>query len=157
MRLAELGEQSRIVPTLPLKLVIADRSIALLSLTLDGGRDDALVTESPPLIALLHGVFEAAWSRALPLTSGLPPAELLAGLADPATAPTAPVRAAAPPTREQQSILALIGAGLTDEAIATRLGLSVRSLRRRSQRLMADLGAANRFQLGVEAARRGWV
>ena len=157
LRLAELGEEARIVPALPLKLVIADRSIALLSLNLDGIRNDALVTESPPLIALLHGVFEAAWARALPLTSAVPPVGPLTDLGVPAATSAAPVRASAPPTREQQSILALIGAGLTDEAIAARLGLSVRSLRRRSQRLMTDLGAANRFQLGVAAARRGWV
>jgi DNA-binding CsgD family transcriptional regulator/sugar-specific transcriptional regulator TrmB len=159
LRLTEQGEQARIVPALPLKLVIADRSIALLSLSLDGIRTDALVTESPPLIALLHGVFEAAWARALPLTSTLPPpvGPPIDLPRDPAAASPAPGRASAPPTREQQAILALIGAGLTDDAIAARLGISVRSLRRRSQRLMADLGAANRFQLGVEAARRGWV
>lgn len=160
-RLAEQGEQSRIVPSLPLKLVIADRKIALVSLSLDGISVDALVTEAAPLVELLCLVFEGYWARALPLTaaSSGTPDDLLAALQGAPTGPAVAPRPASgrPATAEEQSILALIGAGLTDEAIAARLGLSVRSLRRRSQKLMADLGAANRFQAGVEAARRGWV
>jgi DNA-binding CsgD family transcriptional regulator len=158
LRLAEYGEQARIVPALPLKLVIADRSIALLSLSLDGSRHDALVTESPALIALLHGAFESFWAQALPLTSaGLALSVPLADIGDQTVPPAATSRVSTSPGREQQAILALIGAGLTDDVIAARLGISVRSLRRRSQRLMADLGVQSRFQLGVEAARRGWV
>jgi sugar-specific transcriptional regulator TrmB/DNA-binding CsgD family transcriptional regulator len=159
-RLADQGEQGRVVPSLPLKLVIADRAIALVSLDLDGVNNHALVTESSALVELLLDVFEGYWGRGIPLTaisSGGP--EDLAGQLEgaPPSATPADRRTGPPPTREQQSILALIGSGLTDEAIATRLGLSVRSLRRRSQQLMTDLGAENRFQLGVEAARRGWV
>jgi len=47
--------------------------------------------------------------------------------------------------------------GMKDEAIARQLGMSPRTLRRRSQELLAELGAGNRFQAGVEAARRGWI
>ncbi len=46
---------------------------------------------------------------------------------------------------------------MKDEAAARHLGISVRSLRRRSHDLLVELGADNRFQAGVEAARRGWV
>jgi DNA-binding NarL/FixJ family response regulator len=93
------------------------------------------------------------------LGSVTPAADLDRALEEGGQAPPASPRRrpAAAPTREQQAILALIGAGLTDEVIAARLGISVRSLRRRSQRLMYEVGADNRFQLGVEAARRGWV
>ena len=154
-RLADQGEQARVFPTLPIKLVLADRSTALVSLDLDGVTNHALVTESAPLVALLQGVFESYWTRALPLSADV--VARAGDLPEPGPAAVAPVRQSPPPTREQQSILALIGSGLTDEAIASRLGISVRSLRRRSQRLMSDLGAENRFQLGVEAARRGWV
>ncbi len=156
-RLADQGEQGRVVPQLPIKLVVADRSTALVALDLDGITNHALVTESPPLVDLLLGVFESYWERALPLTVVAEDGTLPAALTEAAAPATVVRRSGPPPTREQQSILALIGSGLTDEAIAARLGLSVRSLRRRSQRLMSDLGAENRFQLGVEAARRGWV
>ncbi len=54
-------------------------------------------------------------------------------------------------------VLALMAVGMKDEAIARQLGMSPRTLRRRSQELLAELGAGNRFQAGVEAARRGWI
>jgi len=66
-------------------------------------------------------------------------------------------RPARAPTPEEHAMLTLIGAGLKDEVIARQLGMSARTLRRRSQDLMAELGAANRFQAGAEAARRGWL
>lgn len=164
-RLAELGEESRIVPSLPVKLVVADRSIALVSLSLDGVRTDSLVTESPGLVESLIELFERRWDRGLPLFEQGSPREgaleevLRERAVDqhgdgPASSSREAVRSA---TRDERTLLALIGAGLTDEAIAERLGISVRSLRRRSAKLMSELGAANRFQAGVEAARRGWV
>ncbi|MFD9398969.1 response regulator transcription factor [Streptomyces sp. NPDC060011] len=46
---------------------------------------------------------------------------------------------------------------MKDEAIARQLGWSVRTMRRRTSRLHELLGAANRFQAGVIAQRRGWI
>jgi DNA-binding CsgD family transcriptional regulator len=161
VRMSEQGEQARVASSLPFKVVVVDRSIALLGLRLDGASVESMVTESPPLVRLLVDTFEFYWARALPLAPGgaSTTAEIREALtgSEPAVPVSPAATASAPPTREQQAILALIGAGLTDEVIAARLGLSVRSLRRRSQRLMHDLGADNRFQLGVRAARRGWV
>nr|WP_284716815.1 LuxR C-terminal-related transcriptional regulator [Streptomyces sp. G1] len=54
-------------------------------------------------------------------------------------------------------LLALLVSGLKDEAIARQLGWSVRTMRRRMSRLHDQLGAANRFQAGAVAARRGWI
>jgi predicted transcriptional regulator/DNA-binding CsgD family transcriptional regulator len=186
-RLAEHGEQARILSELPVKLAIADRTTALVSLSVEEGRSDAIVTESVPLVAALCDLFEFYWARALPLPEARErmrdagPAAAPALAATPATGatPTSSATAAttatpstattsAPTattatvpsrriTREEQAILALIGAGLKDEVIARRLGMSTRSLRRRSHELMVELGADNRFQAGVEAARRGWV
>ncbi|WP_244925358.1 LuxR C-terminal-related transcriptional regulator [Georgenia faecalis] len=51
----------------------------------------------------------------------------------------------------------MLASGAKDETIARELGLSERTLRRRSSALLARLGAANRFQAGVQAARRGWI
>lgn len=150
-RMADEGEQARVAPSLPIKLVVVDRSTALLALRLDGTSVETMVTESPPLVALLVETFEAYWDRSMPI--GAASATATDGVRPVLTARGRPATA----TREQQAILALIGTGLTDEVIAARLGLSVRSLRRRTQALMSDLGAENRFQLGVEAARRGWV
>lgn len=144
-RLAGRGEQSRIVPELPTKLVIADRRVALVSLTLFEADNDALVTEAPPLVEGLRDLFERHWARGHPLTR-------LSGLDDDGGA-----HAHRPPTEQERAVLALMGAGLTDESIADRLGISVRSLRRRLRGVFAELGAVSRFQAGLEARRRGWL
>ncbi|MGW8883600.1 helix-turn-helix domain-containing protein [Streptomyces sp. NPDC055749] len=47
--------------------------------------------------------------------------------------------------------------GLTDEAIAQRLGASARTVQRRIKRLMERAGADTRFQLGWHAREMGWV
>lgn len=52
-------------------------------------------------------------------------------------------------------LLDLLARGLKDEAIARYLGWSLRTVRRRIARLMRDLGATTRFQLGAEAVRLG--
>jgi DNA-binding NarL/FixJ family response regulator len=54
-------------------------------------------------------------------------------------------------------MLTLLVSGLKDEAIARQLGWSLRTMRRRTSRLHELLGADNRFQAGVNAARRGWI
>lgn len=51
----------------------------------------------------------------------------------------------------------LLGAGMTDEAIARKCGVSVRTLRRRVRVLQDRLGSTGRFQAGVRAAHRGWL
>ena len=48
-----------------------------------------------------------------------------------------------------RALLALLGSGAKDETIARELGLSERTLRRRSADLLRRLGAANRFQAGA--------
>ncbi|MBJ2121851.1 hypothetical protein I6N91_12770 [Arthrobacter sp. MSA 4-2] len=148
-RLVARGEQARATQELPLKLAIADRTVAMVSLTLEGERFDALVTESPPLVEALCQLFEFYWRSAIPV------GETAGTLARDLKTPGRRVERA--PTPEEHAMLTLIGAGLKDEVIARQLGMSARTLRRRSQDLMAELGAANRFQAGAEAARRGWL
>jgi DNA-binding NarL/FixJ family response regulator len=54
-------------------------------------------------------------------------------------------------------LLEQLAAGQVDEQIAVRLGIGLRTVRRRVADLMTELGADTRFQAGVEAARRGWI
>lgn len=149
--LAEQGEQSRITDDLPIKLVVVDRAVALVSLSLEPGEVVALVTHALPLVAALCTLFEYEWARAVPLTAAAP----LRGL--PETTRRYPSPQTDSPSSEDLSILTLMAVGMKDDAIARRLGISARTLRRRSQELMAGLGASNRFQAGVEASRRGWI
>ncbi|MFC9848831.1 LuxR C-terminal-related transcriptional regulator [Streptomyces sp. NPDC060223] len=57
----------------------------------------------------------------------------------------------------RSTILELLAAGIKDDAIARRIGLSERSLRRHVAAIMRDLAAGSRFQAGVMAARSGLV
>jgi DNA-binding CsgD family transcriptional regulator len=54
-----------------------------------------------------------------------------------------------------ESVLRLLAEGLTDDAIARRIGVSVRTVRNEVASLMASLDARSRFQAGLRAARLG--
>ncbi|MCP2266964.1 TrmB family transcriptional regulator [Promicromonospora thailandica] len=140
---AAAGEQARVARSLPTKLAIADRRTALVSSDLDPRRPAAVVVEGGPLVDLLCAAFEAVWADAVEI----PAADDLAGAA-------APDRG---PGKDDRALLALLASGAKDEAIARELGLSERTLRRRTTDLLRRLGAANRFQAGVQAVRRGWL
>ncbi|MFE7357241.1 response regulator transcription factor [Streptomyces sp. NPDC057543] len=56
-----------------------------------------------------------------------------------------------------RQLLTYLSGGLTDESIARELGVSERTVARRITRLQQMLGARTRFQLGVQASRRGWL
>lgn len=140
---AAMGEQARVAPSLPAKLAIADRRTALVSADLDPRRPTSVVIEGGPLVDLLCEAFEAVWARSVEL----PADDDLADAAAPEQGPSAADRA----------LLALLGSGAKDEAIARELGLSERTLRRRTTDLLRRLGAANRFQAGMQAVRRGWL
>ncbi|MFD7835401.1 helix-turn-helix domain-containing protein [Streptomyces sp. NPDC059761] len=60
-------------------------------------------------------------------------------------------------TTTKRRILALLLAGLTDQAVATQLGVSPRTLQRRLRRLMDMAGVRTRMQLGGHAVRNGWA
>jgi DNA-binding CsgD family transcriptional regulator len=159
-RLGGHGEEARITHDLPVKLAVADESIALVSIGHDPDRPEALVTESPALVAALGELFEQRWRTAVPV-----PVESVPGGDAPDWAAVAARVAAASgrpeagraPTPDERDLVALIAAGATDEVVAHRLGVSVRTVRRRLHDLLDELGASNRFHAGVEAARRGWI
>jgi len=137
-QLAAGGEEARVLAGLPMKLVIADRRLGL--------APHEPVTETAVLLrasALLDGLvtlFETLWARATPLwPHHRRPPERPAGEALGA---------------KDQQLLALLAAGLTDQAVARRLGVAVRTVERRVRHLMDGLDARTRFQAGLRAAGR---
>ncbi len=135
-RLAELGERSRTLPALPLKLMIVDRGAARVSLTTDAHATESVaIIRTSGLLDALIALFEAFWDRAHPI-GGAVPGEL---------------------STEEARVLALLGAGFKDEAIARNLRTSMRTVGRRVERILARLDAATRFQAGAQAARRNWL
>ncbi|MDL4774712.1 MULTISPECIES: helix-turn-helix domain-containing protein [Thermomonosporaceae] len=132
------GEEARVLAGLPMKLVIADRRIALLPLVADDVIGQTIVVHPSSLLDSLVMLFEALWQRAIPFAEPPPPA-------------------AGGPAGEDRKLIELLAMGLKDDAIARQLGLSTRTTRRRMKALSDELGARNRFQAGMEAARRGWI
>ena len=142
------GERVRVTDDLPLRLVVADRSLALLPLAptaADSGGGALLVHPSGLLDALLH-LFDLVWSSAHEVTPA-------SGGGQPGGGPTR----AEPIDDVDARMLTLPLAGLTDQAIGGQLGMSLRTVQRRVSALMERAHVVSRFQLGHEAARRGWV
>jgi len=62
-----------------------------------------------------------------------------------------------PLTPRQREVLELIVEGLDNAQIATRLGISERTVRAHVSNVLERTGAANRTQAAVAAVQRGWV
>ena len=60
-------------------------------------------------------------------------------------------------TARHEEVVRMLAAGLTDEAISRKLGLSDRTVRRVVSELMTMCSAESRFQAGVSAVRLGWL
>ncbi|MBW5481849.1 LuxR family transcriptional regulator [Streptomyces bambusae] len=144
------GEQARVVSVVPVKLIIIDDACALVSLSIHEVDDHhtLLVVQPCGLFSALTALFEQTWQTALPLHGSRLP------LIRP---PHDRAGAARPPSAADRRLLALLTGGVSDEAVARELGISRRTLFRRVEILMARLGAATRFQLALQAQRRGWL
>lgn len=137
------GVEVRVVDTLPIKLVLADEDLGLVPLAAEpGGEPGAVLLHRSGLLSALDALFEEVWRHAYPLE---PSGD---GLTE---------RDGGGPTELDRRILALLLAGLTDQAVATQLGLSLRTLQRRVRHLLDLAGVESRMQLGWYAARNGWA
>ncbi|SCF04154.1 Sugar-specific transcriptional regulator TrmB [Micromonospora coriariae] len=136
------GEIARLAPSVPTKLAVADRTLALLPLVLTDAAQDAAVLVHPcALLDALVALFEGVWSTASPLG--------LSGAGE--------VTARGEISHEDRKLLSLLVAGMTDETAGARLGMSRRTVVRRVQHLMETAGAQSRLQLGWRARERGWL
>ena len=162
------GMQLRVAKRVPVRLMIVDRDLALVPLTTDGEKQGpgALLIHRSPLLDALRSHFELVWQASTRLV--LPGVE---ASADPGADPAAdagPVSDAgdadilgelAGDTLEplDATVLSLLLAGLTDQAVGSQLDLSLRTVQRRVRHLMDRAGVDTRLQLGHQAARRGWT
>ncbi|HEY7597588.1 MAG TPA: helix-turn-helix transcriptional regulator [Actinophytocola sp.] len=137
----DAGESARVFPNVPCNLQIADGKRAVLTAPMPGPeRLHGLMFFEGGFLESLIGVFETYW------TLGVPIAADHVGDAGPAG-----------PNEDTRRLLSMLGAGLTDASIARELGVSERTVTRRIMALQDALAARSRFQLGVQAARRGWL
>lgn len=131
------GAQVRITDSaVPHETIIIDRRVMILA-----GRDSTAgreysVTTSKNMIDGVHSLFSAMWDQSTDLDAYL--REDTPHL-DP----------------DARTILEALGSGLTDASAAGRLGLSLRTYRRRVADLMVTLEAGSRFQAGLRAGELG--
>lgn len=143
----DMGEEARIYPEVPVRMIIADRRRAILLLPYDTNPDtggplgiDAIVVEPSPLLDSLCQLFDLLWKLSTVLKSAQDPEGLSATEAE-----------------VDRQILELLSTGVTDASIARSLGISQRTVGRRINRLQERLGATSRFQLGVKASTQNLI
>lgn len=138
-RFQAAGEQIRVADQLPLKMLIADRRVALLAV---GPRQPGfwLMVKRSHLLDGLVVLFDLIWDRSVPLH------------AEPDNDGDG-----APQLGDDAQLLSLLVGGMTDAAIARQLGSSVRTVQRRVNRLMQRAGVHSRAQLAWQAARQSWL
>ena len=128
---ADLGEQQRVNESPPSEFAIFGAEVVLASAEWRSIDSDYVVIRDPMLITVFTTMFDYAWELALPMP-GIPS-----------------------DVNEDRLLLRLLARGFKDEAIARYLGWGLRTVRRRVAKLMGELGADTRFQLGAAAQRRG--
>jgi DNA-binding CsgD family transcriptional regulator len=130
---ATKGEESRTGPV-PMKLVLVDAELAIIPSMrsyLPGHELRMSVVRHPLLVEALQWQFEAVWESAVPIVAS--------------------TYTESDPRR--QMLMALLMTGSTDQAIASQLGINVRSVRRWIAELMDELGVSTRLQLGAAMVR----
>jgi len=137
LQLLAAGAQVRICATsLPHETIICDRKAMILAGPRIRGERQFTATTSSALIEGVYAMYDAAWEGATDLhrylTQDLPHIDA-----------------------DGKALLRILTTGLTDEAAARRMNLSLRTYRRRVAEMMQLLEAESRFQAGVRAGELG--
>lgn len=136
------GEQAR-VSDVPIKMTMADHSIAILPLRQPADVESRLIVYDQVLLDALAALFDIYWERALPLRVSNGRAQLTGNDRE--------------PSADDTHLLPLLIAGLTDQEITAQLSLSDRTVRSRVHAMMTRLDATTRFQAGYQVVTRGWL
>jgi DNA-binding CsgD family transcriptional regulator len=137
--LAARGAEVRTVPTLPMRMLLVDRRVAVVPIDPDESSLGAVVVHQPGIVTGLVALFRTTWRTSTPFLR------------------RRPRRGGRTFNSQERQALQLWGQGLTDESVANRLGVSERTARRISRKVAAALGARSRFQAGMRAAELGLV
>ncbi|MFF3565249.1 LuxR C-terminal-related transcriptional regulator [Streptomyces sp. NPDC002574] len=140
------GGELRLSSGLPVKLVVFDRTTALLPVDSDQPSAGSLVIHAPALVAVLVALFEGLWERAVPMSL-----ESRQDWPVPRQAREADI------DERTREILHLMATGMKDDAIARVLGVSRRTVQKHVSEAGTALGARTRFQIALLAAERGWL
>lgn len=136
--LLRLGASIRCLPNVPMNMMLFDRHTALLAPPRPAGslRQEVSIVDGPELLVALGAFCEFIWDKA-------EPAELGVGQGDGRL------------TLQELGVLRLLAEGHTDQVVARRIGVSVRTAGRLTATLMNRLDARSRFQAGARAVQLG--
>lgn len=128
------GAHVRTRPTLPVRLIIHDRSLAVVAADPDDVASGAIIVRSRGIVRALVELFEQTWRDSVDVfaASDSQEPEL---------------------TATEVAVLRLMASGAKDATIARNLNVSLRTTRRLIADVTAKLGASSRFELGVEVGR----
>lgn len=135
--IAATGAELRAVHELSTRFVVFDDDMALILLSGDPNGPAGVLVRDAGLVTFLQDLFDHLWEGGVELVGGQ--------------------RNTAPQTLADSTkyrILRLLVQGHRDEAIARRLGISVRTCRRHIAEIMEISGADSRFQAGYLLAGR---
>jgi DNA-binding CsgD family transcriptional regulator/sugar-specific transcriptional regulator TrmB len=138
-KMHRLGCEIRATPTLPMRLLIVDQELAIMPMDPESPTAGAVIHRSSAVVSIAIALFDSYWSRGIEMF-------------DPDDRDDD-----APLTPHEAEVLRLLAGGAKDEQVARLLGISLRTARRITATLSDRLDAASRFELGVAAAKRGWV
>jgi DNA-binding CsgD family transcriptional regulator len=164
LRGTALGGKLRLAARVPVKLVVFDRTAALLPVRSDRPEAGSLVVHSPALVEVLAALFETLWAEAAPVSlESRDDWPLLGGAngpggADGSEGPSGPSGPDVPRVDERtREILRLMATGLKDDSIARVLKVSRRTVQKHVTDAGNALAAKTRFQIALRAAELGWL
>ncbi|MDQ0736454.1 LuxR C-terminal-related transcriptional regulator [Arthrobacter agilis] len=131
------GGEFGVLPFIPLRMLIFDEKLALVGRQLTRDDKAALVIRDSSLINIFTLLFDVAWEISESFL--------------------APERVESPLSSLQRSIIQGLANGLSDESIARRLDINVRTCRRHIAWMLDTLRAESRFQAALKAREAGWV
>ncbi|WP_344355934.1 DNA-binding response regulator [Streptomyces gobitricini] len=134
---AQLPGRARLTQSIPFKMIVVDRTVAVIPLDLELLYNGLLLIRDPVVVQALVRAHHSWWETGDEFPARPSPPGALPGHLRP--------------------VLEALLAGLTDETAAARLGISGRTYSRRVGELLGALGTTSRFRAGAEAARRGWL
>jgi DNA-binding CsgD family transcriptional regulator len=123
---AQLGEQQRVINGLPSEFIVFGEEVAIGSTEWGQPGGDYVVLRDPMVVAAFIALFDRLWSAA----------------------------ARAGETDSSGALVEWMQQGLTDEAIARAMGVSLRTVRRRIAAMMSEHDVSTRFQLALRIAER---
>ncbi|PPB48715.1 LuxR family transcriptional regulator [Arthrobacter pityocampae] len=131
------GGEFGVLPFIPLRMLVFDEKLAVVGRRLSHDDKAALVIRDHSLITIFTHLFDIAWELSESFLS--------------------PPQVVSPLSAMQRSILQGLANGLSDESIARRLDINVRTCRRHIAWMLETLRADSRFQAALKARDAGWI